>query len=261
MNKKLIGCIAVILALVCGIGGISAYKYSEQLRIDNEKIAAELATIPDITLMEGEMLPEATEAFSEMTMINKDTMTVDIQNVDVTVPGTYEVVYSFQDIKGQERTKTVSCTVIADLEIHVDGMEDMIVDYAEELPEEELSFDSYVDSVIRDDSKVDIMEPGTYPITYTILGVDGEMSVVERNCVVLDTRPAPTQTSEIIEEEERLDSDETTQYVKSGNIENTTVMDHTVETADPSKVILYLFVFICGIFIVSGISKKIHDKI
>ena len=70
--------------------------------------------------------------------IEPDSVAVDIQNVDVTVPGSYEVVYDFKDVQGNNRTKTVTCTVNVDLKKHVQGIEDFTVNYGKRFQKEML---------------------------------------------------------------------------------------------------------------------------
>ena len=252
MKKKMFAVMAIVLGLVCGVGGYVAFQNTRQASADNEKIAKEMETIRDVVVKEGESLPQPEDAFAETTMIDKGSIKADIKQVDVTVPGTYEVEYTFQDVKGQQRSKTVSYTVEAKLSEHVSGMDDIQVNYADELPEMNVMYDEYVESVVRDDSAVDTEMPGVYPITYNILGKDGNLETVERNVTVFDTRPSPTPTptpsptpkpeKEMKELEEIENNDGTEEAgtadgeepVETGNVEMTQ-KDHTVLTGDDTN--------------------------
>lgn len=174
MNKKLIAGIVIAAAVVCCGGGYVAMQNEKKVKQENVQISEMLDKLPDITVKEGESLPDLKNNIEDTSMIEPDTLKVDIQNVDITVPGTYDVVYSFKDIHGNERSKTVQCKVEANLLDHVYGMDDIETDCGKELPKDETTFDEeYVSSVTRDDSEVDIDTPGTYNITYTVLGTDG----------------------------------------------------------------------------------------
>ena len=195
MKKKMIAFIAIALAVVCGVGGYLAIQQTRQNAADNEKISSEMAKIEDnVVIREGAALPAPEETFRDTTMIDKNSIKADIKEVDVTVPGTYEVEYTFNDIKGQSRSKTVSYTVEANLLDHVDGLSDIQVDYGENLPPVNAVYDEYIESVERDDSMVDNETPGEYTVTYSILGKDGNIETVEKKATVFDTRPAPTPT-------------------------------------------------------------------
>ena len=188
MNKKLIAGIVIAAAVVCCGGGYVAMQNEKKVKQENVQISEMLDKLPDITVKEGESLPDLKNNIEDTSMIEPDTLKVDIQNVDITVPGTYDVVYSFKDIHGNERSKTVQCKVEANLLDHVYGMDDIETDCGKELPKDETTFDEeYVSSVTRDDSEVDIDTPGTYNITYTVLGTDGSMEEADRLAKVLET--------------------------------------------------------------------------
>lgn len=240
MKKKLLAVLAGLLCVVCVAGGYIAYNNAQQEKEFNKKVATELDTVPDIVVQEGNTLPSMDESFEQTTTIDKDSIVANIQNVDITTPGNYEVTYNFTDVNGQERQKTVNCTVKANLEEHVEGMEDITVDYNGKMPESNVTYDSYIDSVTRDDSSVDITTPGTYPITYTILGTDGEMISVDHLATVIDTRPDPSPTP--APKTKQKDKEKT---VETGNVaKNTVTKDHTVQTGDSSNVIFVILILI-----------------
>lgn len=111
MNKKLIAGIVIAAAVVCCGGGYVAMQNEKKVKQENVQISEMLDKLPDITVKEGESLPDLKNNIEDTSMIEPDTLKVDIQNVDITVPGTYDVVYSFKDIHGNERSKTVQCKV------------------------------------------------------------------------------------------------------------------------------------------------------
>ena len=128
MNKKLIAGIVIAAAVVCCGGGYVAMQNEKKVKQENVQISEMLDKLPDITVKEGESLPDLKNNIEDTSMIEPDTLKVDIQNVDITVPGTYDVVYSFKDIHGNERSKTVQCKVEANLLDHVYGMDDIETD-------------------------------------------------------------------------------------------------------------------------------------
>ena len=265
MNKKLVAGIAMSLAVVLGAGGFVVFQDQAHTEEYNKSVTAELDQIKDITLTEGESLPNVDHVFEGLELINLNSVEADIQNVDVTTPGEYEIHYSFTDTEGQERQKTISCTVLADLKEHVSGMEDLTVEYGEELPPANLTYDEYVDSVVRDDSQVDTTLPGTYPITYTILGTDGEMEDVEYLATVLDTRPDPTPTPAVTQPAAQEGQEDTKPDLEeepaTGNVQNSEDIEQVVKTGDESQAAIWLCLFSAGLVgAVSMVIKKNHKK-
>ena len=99
-------------------------------------------------------------------------------------------------------------------------MDDIETDCGKELPKDETTFDEeYVSSVTRDDSEVDIDTPGTYNITYTVLGTDGSMEEADRLAKVLETAETTQAPEEIVE---------------TGNVEP--IEQETVKTGDNTNV-------------------------
>lgn len=205
-----------------------AMQKEKKLKKENVQIAEMLTKIDDVTVKEGESLPNLKKNIEDMGLIKPDTLQINIQNVDVTVPGDYDIIYSFKDIHGNERTKTVQCTVEADLLEHVYGMENIQTDCGEKLPEATLTYDEeYISGVTRDDSQMDTDSPGSYPsypIIYTILGTDGKMEESQYLATVLET------VSDTSEESERgSEAPVQTQAVDSGNT-GQAIYDHILIT-------------------------------
>lgn len=257
MNKKLIVGIIIAAAVVCCGGGYVALQNEKKVKQENVQISEMLDKLPDITVKEGESLPDLKSSVEDTSMIEPDTLKVDIQNVDITVPGTYDVVYSFTDIHGNERSKTVQCKVEANLLDHVYGMDDIQTDCGKELPKDETTYDEeYVSSVTRDDSEVDIDTPGTYNITYTILGTDGSMEEADRLAKVLEiaeTTPEPEEVTETPAPEEESIPD-------TGNVEKVE-KDTTVKTGDETNIMLWvltgLAACVAGIASIFTVKRKI----
>ena len=241
--------IAMMLAVVLAVGGFTSIQAAKQKKADNEKIAKELESIGDITVKEGEVLPSLKDQFDQTTMIDKNSIKADIQSVDVTVPGDYEIKYTFHDIKGVKRQKTISCTVTPDLEKHVDGLEDIDIELGEELPKADTTYDNYIDEVVRDDSKIDLEKAGSYPVTYTIIGTDGDMLEIEKTATIrnpVDKAKATvkkendsTKTGNILNDQEES---------QTGNVEEAAPKEYTVPTSDNSAVIPYVLLFSISLF-------------
>ncbi len=229
-KKKMLAGVAVVLAVCCVAGGYVAIQNQRKVEAVNASIAKELSKIENFEITEGGSLPDLKSKLDSV-YIEPDSVFVDIQNVDVTVPGEYEVIYDFKDVQGNNRTKTVTCTVNVDLKKHVQGIEDFTVNYGEPLPEGNVTYDEYVDSVTRDDSEVDVMNPGSYPVTYTILGTDGRMGTEECLATVLDTRPEPTPEPTVAPQPK--------EKAETGNVE-VVQKEQTVKTSDDAPVIFYM---------------------
>ena len=258
MNKKLIIGIVVAAAVVCCGGGYVALQNEKKIKQENVQISEMLDKLPDITVKEGESLPDLKNSVEDTSMIEPDTLKVDIQNVDITVPGIYDVVYSFTDIHGNERSKTVQCKVEANLLDHVYGMDDIQTDCGKELPEDDTTYDEeYVSSVIRDDSEVDIDTPGTYNINYTVLVTDGSMEEAERLAKVLETAETTPVPSEEVVETPAPEEDVATD---TGNVEKVEV-NTTVKTGDDTNMMAWLFTGLAGIVVcITGIASLLFGN-
>ncbi len=242
---------------------------------DRKLVQKQLSGIQDIVIKEGESLPDVKASFADASMIDQESIKMDIQNVDSTVPGSYEVVCTYNDVRGNPGEKVINCEVQPDLLLHVTGIEDITVDYGERLPMDMTEYDTYVEEVVRDDSLVDVQEPGTYPITYSILGVNGEVENVERLATVLDNKPEPTPVPTEVPSEDGVgtqdnktgmvdatenEEPEETNEGLTGNVEVSPDNDHTVATGDTSKMIPYLFTMLAAtigaVFAVGQKRKK-----
>lgn len=221
--------------------------------------------IKGIVVKEGESLPDLKEAFSGASMIDQNSIKIDIQNVDSLVPGTYDVVCTFDDVNGNQRKKSIQCEVQPDLIRHVSSLEDLTVDWGESLPVDNTQYDEYVESVIRDDSMVDINVAGSYPLTYSILGTNGEVDEVQRLATVLDKpessptpSPAKTDTKKNSKKKSN-DKDKTSSQENansttdteenlniSGNITVPDENDHIVATGDNSSIVIYTWILMAG---------------
>lgn len=253
MRKKLIAGVCISLAVVIAASGTIMIKNDRETKAYDKQISMELDSIENITVSEGESLPNMDSIFKDTTLVNLDSVKADIQNVDVTVPGEYEIHYTFLDNKGNEREKTVLCSVQPKLEAHVYGMQDLVTDCGTALPPAELTYDSYVDSVVRDDSQVDIYTPGTYPLTYSILGADGTMEDVDYSATVLETvvepTPTPTITPAISEDDSKVPLDEP----ETGNVQRPA--EQVVKTADNTMILPYMILFV-GAAVCIYVTKK-----
>ena len=256
MNKKIIGLVAVVGIVALGAGGYTTYTAKQEQAKYNEKIQTAISQIKTVSVTEGETLPSNEDVLGGVEYINMDTVVADIQSVDVTTPGDYTVSYTFEDSKGTERTVDIPCVVQPELVNHVTGLSDIEIDYGEPLPEVDCTYDEYVNSVTRTED-VNVEEPGTYPVTYTILGVNGEMEEVEYTCTVNDTRPSPTPTpiptpvkETEVETETEIETENTTEEeteVAVGNVPQTET--ETVQTGDASNIT----VFVSAIILCAGV--------
>lgn len=257
--KKMVAASSILLAIVCGTGGYIAIKDQQQATEDRKLVEKQLSNVQDIVIKEGESLPDLKEAFADASMIDQTSIQVDIQNVDSTVPGSYDVICTFNDVRGNQGEKIINCEVQPNLAQHVTGMEDITIDCGDVLPVANTEYDSYVESVVRDDSLVDIEEPGTYPITYSVLGTNGEIDNVERLVTVLDNRPEPTpaptekpkKAEKTAESGRKTGSSENAEADNgsgaeapedlTGNVDASPENDHTVATDDTSNILGYFF--------------------
>lgn len=261
MKKKMIACIALALSLILAVGGYSTIQASQKEKADNARIAQELEKIEDITVMEGDVLPGLSDMFDETTMINQDSVVADIQQVDVTTPGEYEITYTFQDVNGVKRELKRKCIVKPDLEKHVEGIDDIVIEQGEEIPEEDITFDSQIDSVVRDVDDVDVDKPGTYTINYSIMGVDGDVKNIEKTATVHEIAvEANEATAEDLDDaaEDASGFGEPEEEAQTGNVEPV-VKDVTVPTGDATFIWLWMLLFVMAVLTMGStmlIAKK-----
>ena len=178
MKKGLIAVVLVAVLAAGGAGGYTVYQKKVVEKKYEQDMTKTISSLPAITVYEKEDLPSVEEEFKGTeSNINIDSITPDISGVHTSEPGEYDVKYTFKDSHGADRTATVKCTVKPELASHVEGMQDIEIDKGDELPTESgCTFDDYVSSVTLNTDEVDNEEAGTYDISYTVLGADGEDS-------------------------------------------------------------------------------------
>lgn len=181
MKKGLIAVVLVAVLAAGGAGGYTVYQKKVAEKKYEQDMTKTISSLPAITVYEKEDLPSVEEEFKGTeSNINIDSITPDISGVHTSEPGEYDVKYTFKDSHGTDRTATVKCTVKPELASHVEGMQDIEIDKGDELPTESgCTFDDYVSSVTLNTDEVDNEEAGTYDISYTVLGADGDMKTVE----------------------------------------------------------------------------------
>lgn len=254
--------IAIMLATVLAVGGFTSIQVAKQKKADNEKLAKELESIGDITVKEGEVLPSLKDQFDQTTMIDKNSIKADIQSVDVTIPGDYEIKYTFNDIKGAKWQKTISCTVIPNLEKHVEGLDDIDIELGEKLPKADITYDDFVDEVVRDDGKIDTEKAGSYPIIYTIIGIDGDMIEVEKTATIRNpvekTKTMVKKDNGDVQTGNTFDNQTKSQ---TGNVEEAEPKEYTVPTNDSSAVIPYIWLLVVSLIIIFWAFDKTRKSI
>ena len=265
MKKGLIIALAAIVLVGGGAGGYLTYQKKAEQKEYESQMAATISSLPTITMYEKEDLPTVEEEFQGTDkMINIDSVQPDISNVYATEPGEYEVKYTFNDTKGEQRTATVKCEVKPELASHVTGMKNITIDKGDELPtDSECTFDDYVDSVTLNTEDVDTEEAGTYDISYTILGADGEMKTVDGyTCTVNEVAPptptpspsptpSPTPEPKSEEPEEatpaadtEADSEQNQNTQDGEAVGNVEVQNNVVETGDENNIIAIIAVIV-----------------
>ena len=268
-KKALIGVVIAAAAVVCGFGGYKVYQGRLEREAYNKQVADSISAIPDIVITEGDTLPASDSVLSDVAHIDTDTINTDISSVDAKTPGTYTATYKFKDDRGVEHEASVPVDVKPELESHVKGLGDIEIDYGDDIPTEpKCTYDEYVSSVTMDTSDVDNMQPGTYEVTYTIVGVDGDMAQETHYCTVNDTRPSPTPTPtpkptptptpEVKETEAPTEAETETEGPVSGNIQNET--DTPVPTGDTNNIVgIIAIIAMAGIvagLVVVRVKKK-----
>ena len=251
MKKGLIAVVLVAVLAAGGAGGYTVYQKKVAEKKYEQDMTKTISSLPAITVYEKEDLPSVEEEFKGTeSNINIDSITPDISGVHTSEPGEYDVKYTFKDSHGTDRTATVKCTVKPELASHVEGMQDIEIDKGDELPTESgCTFDDYVSSVTLNTDEVDNEEAGTYDISYTVLGADGDMKTVEGyTCTVNEvatTTPKPTATPEAKPEDSTAQTETTEAESNSqpeqaatdtavGNVE---VQNNVVETGDENNII------------------------
>ena len=285
MKKGLIIAVAAVAVVGIGAGGYLTYQKKAEQEAYEAQMTATISSLPTITMYEKEDLPTIEEEFAGTeSLIDIDSVQPDISNVYASEPGEYEVNYTFNDSKGEQRTATVKCEVKPELASHVTGMQNITIDKGDPIPTDSgCSFDEYVDSVTLNTEDVDNEEAGTYDISYTILGANGEMKTVDGyTCTVNEVAPptptptpsptptpTPTPEPEKVTDEENT-SDEATESQENqeevpataedavGNVE---VQNNVVETGDENNIIAIVAVIVICLGAAGGVLvyKKKKD--
>ena len=271
------GIIAIALVAVLGLGGVGGYtvyqKKLEEKKYEKE-VSDAIAKLPTISIYEKEDLPSVEDEFAGVgDKIKVDSVQPDISNVYATEPGTYDVKYTFEDTKGQQRTATVKCEVKPELASHVVGMKNIEIDKGDDIPTEaDCTFDEYVNSVTLDTENVDNLEAGVYDISYTIIGADGDMKTVDGyTCTVNEVAtptpsptPKPTATPEPTKAPEPTTkpdgSENQGQEAAVGNVE---VQKDVVETGDENNILAIVVLLVACLGAAGGVlvyKKKQKDK-
>ena len=157
MKKGLIVAVAAVAVVGIGAGGYLTYQKQAEQKAYEAQMTATISSLPTITMYEKQDLPTVEEEFAGTeNVIDIDSIQPDISNVYATEPGTYEVNYTFNDSKGEQRTATVKCEVKPELASHVTGMQNLTIDKGNAIPTDAgCSFDEYVDSVTLNTEDVD----------------------------------------------------------------------------------------------------------
>ena len=285
MKKGLVIAVAAVAVVGIGAGGYLTYQKKAEQEAYEAQMTATISSLPTITMYEKEDLPTIEEEFAGTeSLIDIDSVQPDISNVYASEPGEYEVNYTFNDSKGEQRTATVKCEVKPELASHVTGIQNITIDKGDPIPTDSgCSFDEYVDSVTLNTEDVDNEEAGTYDISYTILGANGEMKTVDGyTCTVNEVAPptptptpSPTPTptptpepEEATDEEntndETVEAQENPEEVSAttedavGNIE---VQNNVVETGDENNIVAIIAVIVICLGAAGGVLvyKKKKD--
>lgn len=280
MKKGLIAVVAAAVLVVGGAGGYMTYQQKQEEKAYEAKMIETINNLPEIVVYEHEELPAVEEEFAGTeNVINIESIQPDISSVYTSEPGKYEVKYTFNDSNGEQRSTAVVCHVKPDLAKHASGMKDIEIDKGDELPTtNDCTFDDYVDSVTLNTDMVDNEEAGTYDISYTILGADGEMKTVDGyTCTVNEVAPPPTPTPTPVKEKpkkpKKEDTKKTDEEAPAENIENSEqtnatvgnveVQDNVVETGDENNLIAIGAIIAACIAAVAGVfvyRKKSNRK-
>ena len=125
-------------------------------------------------------------------------------------------------------------------------MQDIEIDKGDELPTESgCTFDDYVSSVTLNTDEVDNEEAGTYDISYTVLGADGDMKTVEGYTCTVNEVATPTATPEAKPEDDTAQPETTEaegnsqpeQAAADTAVGNVEVQNNVVETGDENNII------------------------
>lgn len=266
MKKGLIAVVVAAVVAVGGAGGYMMYQQKQEEKAYEQDMAKAIANLPDIEVYEKEELPSIeTEFAGTEKVINISSVKPDISSVHTSEPGEYEVKYTFNDTKGNQRIATVKCNVKPELSSHVNGMSNIEIDEGEELPTEaNCTFDEYINSVTLNTENVDNEEAGTYDISYTILGTNGDMKNVEGySCTVNEvTKPTPEPTKPPKKKKPVEKPKETTDEKKTEDkdtaVGNIDVQETVVETGDENN-IMAIVILIAGC-VAAAIGVVVYKK-
>lgn len=263
---------------------------AEQEQFDAQ-VEEALGKIDTIQVTEKGQLPSVDSVFAGTEdVIDIGSVVPNIQEVDTSTPGEYEVKYNFKDVRGGDRVATVKCDVRPELESHVSGLQNIEIDAGDELPTDiDCQYDpAYINSVTLNTDMVDAEEAGIYEITYTILGTNGDMKEVDGyTCTVNEVAPTPTPTStptpsptptpkpekkeepetELESEPEtdaEVETEVSSEHTDEDAVGNVEVQQNVVETGDENNVIGIAVVAFLAIGAAIGVliynKKEKEDK-
>lgn len=149
MKKFIIGIFFLMLCAVCGVG---AFFFLRQGRKQYEQeLKPELLGLSDITIREGESLPESVMEVKGSQAVKK--VEVDISKVNTKKEGEYPIYYHFTDQDGNSYTDEIRCTVEAIQPAHT-----------KEAAEQENKKTEQLDRTAQESEKIDVPDSGTmYP--------------------------------------------------------------------------------------------------
>lgn len=118
-------------------------------------------------------------------------ITVDTSAVDLTTPGTYNIVYTATDESGNESTTTVTITVsLETVAPTISGIR-ILEYYVNEVPNYTLGVTAsdnvdgdLTDAIVVDSTAVSMTTPGRYAVTYTVTDAAGNSTTVSTEIVV-----------------------------------------------------------------------------
>ncbi|MFP4177764.1 MAG: immunoglobulin-like domain-containing protein [Acholeplasmataceae bacterium] len=191
----------------------------EGIETDGDDIVAPVFDgTEDIEYTMGEDVPDLLEDVTAIDRVDgdlTDSIQVDTGDLDFEVEGVYDVTYSVTDNDGNTRTETITVTVI---EPDVDrvppeilGAKDIEYTIGEELPDylEGVTAEDYFDGDLTDeidvdDSDVDLEEPGTYDLTYTVFDAAGNVQT-ETVTVTVEEYVVPENVENLQQDVDSID--------------------------------------------------------
>jgi carboxyl-terminal processing protease len=196
MKKKMNNFLIALIVLLA----VFTLAACEGLDTDGDIVAPIFDGIADIEYTMGEDVPDLLDGVTAIDRVDgnlTDSIEVDRGDLDFNEEGVYEVTFTVTDNDGNVRTKTITVTVIEpDLDLvapDILGAVDLEYTIGDDQPDylagvtaEDFFDGDLTDEIVVDDSDVNLEEPGTYDLTYSVSDEAGNVEIETVTVTVIE---------------------------------------------------------------------------